>query len=153
MSRASRIYLDKNTVDSHQINPGWVVTVLRWSNRTSSEVFPSISKVSTRRPLVIQNDVVQINTQNSKQTITPGFSCILKGGDLNYATAIAPGDLVFINIVENEEAAREIADQARSLKQINKVNYGFKGIYKVKGSRRVLQQGENGSKVVAYKAI
>jgi len=151
MSTGQIVDIEQNTVDSHQTSPAWIVTVLRWKDRTSSNVFPTFAdKIATRRPLVIESDALSVSVQNGKGSLTPGCQVILKGGDLNYSTAIAPGDYVFINMLDDEFKALEIGTKARRLQQINGVHDGFKGMFRVKGCRRRLQIDGNGRKQLSY---
>ena len=151
MAEGVRVTLGPNSSDSHQTSPSWVITVLRWKNRTSSNVFPGFSsKLETRRPLVIENDAIKVTAQTSKRTVTPGFSVVLKGGDINYATAVAPGDFVFINMLNSENVAKKVAEKARALGSINGLKDGFKGIYKVKSCRRRLAIAPDGTRQLVY---
>ena len=88
--------IGQNTKDSHQISPGYMLTFVRWSNRDTFNY--AGDNLASRKPLVVINDAIQVTVSNTKTGVTPSLSCILKAGDLNYATAVAPGDFVFCNM-------------------------------------------------------
>jgi hypothetical protein len=152
VSRARHVDVLPTTSDSHQVTPSWVVTVLRWNDRTSGPAFGGAlgPKKAVRRPLVIESDAISVSVQNGKDSVTPGCTVVLKGGDLNYSTAIAPGDFVFVNILNDEKRAADVAERARGLKPINGLKDGFKGMYKVKGCRRQIMTQPNGAKTLSY---
>jgi hypothetical protein len=58
--------------------------------------------------------------------------------DINYETSVAPGDFVFVNMLNWEQDARRVADNARAKLPINGLHDGFKGIYKVQSVRKTL---------------
>ena len=151
--------INSNTIDSHQTSPSWVVTFVRWNNRASSQVFDKDikdkegnldRKKGVRGPLVVHSDAINISVQNGKTTVTPGCQIVLKGGDINYSTAISPGDYIFINILNSEQKANDVVKRANSLLPINRAEDGFKGIFKVKGCRRRLSIDGSGKKQLVY---
>lgn len=129
--------IGKNSEDSHQISPAYLLTFIRWSNRDvlnqTGEDF-----LAVRRPLVVINDAISIQVQYSKQNPLQAFSCTLKQGDLNYMTAIHPGDYVLVNIVNDEPKALELRQRALDSKAINRYNDGFKGVFKISDVRMTL---------------
>lgn len=142
----------------NQSSPAWVLTFVRWDVRdtlravSSTGVAKEIFQV--RDPLVVENDCVQLSTDDSKSTLTPSMNATLVETDVNYATSIAPGDFVFVNILNWETDARRIANIARGKNHgaINGPNDGFKGVYKVQGVRKVIQVDPGtGTKIVLYK--
>jgi hypothetical protein len=66
------------------------------------------------------------------------MSATLLVTDINYETAIAPGDFVFVNMLNWESEARRVAQAARNSQAINRVKDGFKGFYKVQSVRKTL---------------
>ena len=74
-------YINPNSEDSHQTSPAYVITVTRWSNRSTVDY--EEDSLATRGPLVIVNDAVSIQVQTSKGNPNHTFSCTLKQGDLN----------------------------------------------------------------------
>lgn len=142
----------------NQSNPTWVLTFIRWNIRdTLRSVSPdsvSADIFGVRAPLVVENDCVQCSTTDSKASLTPSMNCLLLETDVNYATAIAPGDFVIVNMLNWEEDARRVANVARSKNTgaINGPNDGFKGIYKVQGVRKVINvDPATGTKTVMFR--
>lgn len=136
-------------------SPGasWVVTIIRWDNRDTA--FMSGDFIKTRRPLVILNDCIQVKVSNSKNSPTQAANLILKGGDLNYLTAISNGDYIFINMVDSEKAALKIRDKAAATNgAINDYFDGLKFVGKiasVRKSLKVIDPQDKGKKVLVYK--
>ena len=131
--------------DTHQTSPAYVLTFTRWANRDTLN-YKDESEINVRRPLVVINDATQIVVQTAKGNPTPTFSCTLKAGDLNYQTAIAPGDFVIVNMVNWEQKALEIRERALNSKPINKYGDGFKGVFKIIDVRTSIQTDANGLK-------
>jgi hypothetical protein len=90
--------IEKNSEDSHQTSPAYVLTFTRWSVRDSKN-YTTLDAMTVRNPLVVVNDAVTINVTSNKNSPQHNFSCTLKQGDLNYMTAIHPGDFVIVNMV------------------------------------------------------
>jgi hypothetical protein len=135
----------------YQTSPAWVLTFVRWENRDTYRLTDKNFR-QVRTPLVVENDCVQINTICKKGVLTPSVNAILRHTDVNYETAIAPGDFVFVNILNWESEARRVAEQARSSKPINGPNDGFKGIFKIQGVRKIIQNDANtGTRSVLFK--
>ena len=128
----------------NQSSPTWVLTFVRWNVRDTLRAIPetgvSTDLLSVRRPLVVESDCIQVTTTSNKSTLTPSMSAVLKETDENYSTAIAPGDFVFVNMLNWESDARRIVNIARStnIGPINRANDGFKGIYKVQSVRKTI---------------
>lgn len=136
-----------DSTETHLVNqssPAWVLTFVRWNVRDTLRAIPesgvSSDLLQTRPPLVVENDCIQLTTNSNKATLTPSMSAVLMETDVNYSTAIAPGDFVFVNILNWETKAREIVNIARSKTTgpINKANDGFKGVYKVQSVRKTI---------------
>jgi hypothetical protein len=119
-----------NSKDSHQVSPAYLLTFLRWSNRDTLN-YASPDSLDVRQPLVVYNDAISIAVSDSKSSMSSTVSIVLKGGDINYSTAVAPGDFVFVNLVNWDTKAQELRDRAIALKPINRVEDGFKGVYKI----------------------
>ena len=142
----------------NQSSPSWILTFVRWNVRDTlrsiSTENVSADLFAVREPLVVENDCVQISVSDSKGALTPSMSCTLLETDVNYATAIAPGDFVFVNMLNWDSDARRIALIARNKKPgaINGLKDGFKGVFKVQGVRKVINIDPNtGTKMVLYK--
>lgn len=127
----------------HNTSPAWVLTFIRWENRylnvpDSGDAGELKYFLATRKPLVVENDCASLTVSYSKESHTPSMQAMLYAGDVNYLTAVAPGDFVFVNMLNWETKARYVADKARAIQPINKENDGFKGVFKVQSVRRVL---------------
>ena len=144
----------------HQTSPTWVLSFLQWkvrdtfrTNPTSGPAgggadFTTISPI----PLVVENDCIMVSVADSKAVLTPSMTATLLITDINYETEVAPGDFVFINMLNWEQDARRVADNARSLKPVNGPNDGFKGFFKVQSVRKSLvTDPQSGVKHLAVK--
>ena len=156
-SRAYTFYIDPNGSGTgennsiHQTSPAWVLTFVRWNNRDTYRT-TTTSSTEVRDPLVVENDCVQCSTTSNKGTLTPSMTASLIMTDVNYETAVAPGDFVFVNMLNYEIDARRVADAARAKEPINGVLDGFKGLYKVQSVRKVLSvDPDTGTKFYAFK--
>lgn len=122
----------------HQTSPSWVLTVVRWSYRDTLRTANS-KTFEVREPLIIENDCINVQVQFNKGTLTPSMSATLLNTDVNYGTAIEPGDFVFVNMLNWEKDARRIAATVESKKAINGEHDGFKGMYKVQSVRKSIR--------------
>ena len=136
-------------------SPGaaWVVTIVRWDNRDTA--FMSGEFIKTRKPLVIVNDCINVKVSNSKNSPTQAAELVLKGGDINYSTAVAPGDYIFINMVDSEKVAMKVRGKALGTKgAINDYFDGLKFVGKIASVRKNLQvvdPNDTGKKVLTYR--
>jgi hypothetical protein len=149
----------------HQTSPGWVLTFVRWENRDvfrydknrkpEESKYKAISESGPLNtispPLVVINDCVTVSVNSQKSSHTPSMSAVLKGGDINYLTAIAPGDFVFVNMVDWDFKALVVAQKAKNREPINDLHDGFKGVFKVQSVRlHVKTEPSSGIKVFYY---
>lgn len=135
----------------HQVSPAWVLTFVRWENRDTQRILTTPS-TAVRDPLVVENDCLSVTVTSAKGTLTPSMSATLVMTDTNYETSIAPGDFVFVNMLNWDKDARDVANRARAKQAINGPHDGFKGVFKVQGVRRVLTTDPNtGTKIVLFK--
>jgi len=118
-----------NSTDSHQVSPAYVLTFLRWSNRDSYNY--SGDALEVRQPMVVYNDAISVSLTDAKSAMSSTATIVLKCGDINYSTALHPGDFMVVNLLNWETDAQRIHDLALALKPINNINDGFKGIYKI----------------------
>lgn len=124
----------------HQTSPAWVLTFLRWEVRDTLRTTPAngINFSTVTPPLVVENDCIQVSQSDSKSVLTPSMQAMLLVTDVNYETALSPGDFVFVNMLNWEADARRVANQARALQPINGPKDGFKGFFKVASVRKTL---------------
>lgn len=135
----------------HQCSPAWVLTFVRWQNRNPFDN-SSVDARDVRDPLVVENDCVQVTVSVSKGNLTPSMNAVLVMTDVNYETAVAPGDFVFVNMLNWPADARRVVNQANARHSINGPNDGFKGLFKIQGVRRVVSTDPNtGTRMVLFK--
>jgi hypothetical protein len=137
--------IDSNQDDSHQISPHWLVTFTRFNTRDTynDNTFGPISPVEVRLPLIVENDCISVAVSTSKTNYTPSATLTLALGDINYLTAVAPGDFVIINMVNSSTKARELRTRAGLLQPINRSGDGFKGIFKINSVGKILNVDPN----------
>lgn len=135
----------------HQVSPAWVLTFVRWENRDTFRL-KNVSSTEVRDPLVVENDCLQVTVNVNKNTLTHSMTATLIMTDVNYETAIAPGDFVTVNMLNWDQDARNVANNARAKKPINGPSDGFKGLFKVQGVRRFVTVDPNtGTRLVLFK--
>jgi hypothetical protein len=137
--------IGSNSIDSHQTSPAYVLTFTRYSNRDIVN-YDGEDFLATRKPLVVVSDAISLSVKNSKSSPVSTFNCVLKQGDINYLTAVSPGDYVTVNMVNWEEKAMEIRTRALNGKPVNRVDDGFKGLFKILDVNMVLAVDDNGIK-------
>jgi hypothetical protein len=150
-------------------SPSWVLTFIRWKYRDTyridnvDQIYKNANQnpkaldtlKATLQPLVVVNDCISVTVTSNKNSFTPSMEATLLQTDVNYMTAIAPGDFVTVNMVNWESQADTIYNRASQVTPgaINNFNDGFKGIFKVQSVRRsvsVIDQ-ETGKKSVVFK--
>ena len=145
---------NENGASVHQTSPAWVLTFLRWEVRDTLRTLPTtnLNYTTITQPLVVENDCIQVTTSDSKSVLTPSMTANLLITDVNYETALNPGDFVFINMLNWETDARRVANQARALQPINGIHDGFKGFFKVQSVRKnLVVDPTSGTKMYAVK--
>lgn len=137
----------------NQSSPAWILTFVRFENRdTLRNTTVSPLTTAPTDPLVVENDCVSLTTTMNKGTLTPSMEATLKETDVNYLTAVAPGDFVFVNMHNWDSTARQVTIKANNGDPINGPTDGFKGLYKVQSVRKIIQVSESdGKKNVLYK--
>ena len=141
-----------NTPDSHQASPGYVLTFLRWSNRDTQN-YKNIEPLTVRKPMLVYSDAVSVVTTDNKASMSSTCTMVLKCGDINYSTALHPGDFVVVNMVNWEGDAQRIRDKAETLKPINEINDGFKGVYKIQSVVKSLKVDPSGGAKTLYVTV
>lgn len=152
---------------THITSASWVLTFVRWKFRDTFRVNESINNSpnqntsalntlkTTLDPLVVINDCISVSVTCNKNSFTPSMEATLLQTDVNYLTAVAPGDFVLVNMVNWESQADSIYKRAHSNNPgaINGFNDGFKGIFKVQSVRRITTviEPETGKKSVVFK--
>jgi hypothetical protein len=101
--------------------------------------------------LVVENDCITVSVSTSKTNYTPSVSATFTGGDINYSTAINPGDFMFVNIVNSSVKAREIRLRIQEGKPVNQVGDGFKGFFRVNNVGKIINTDPgSGQKILRY---
>jgi hypothetical protein len=123
--------IEANSVDSHQSTPGYVVTFVRFQNRDPFHFGKDPSFLETRDTLCVISDLVQLNVRDQKGQ--PNMSCdfLAKAGEINYQAALAPGDYMLVNMLEDQSHILDIRDRALKGQPINGIKDGFKGVFRV----------------------
>jgi hypothetical protein len=151
-----------NTGDSHQTSPAYMLTFLRFGNRDTSRLTDA-DFLSLRRPMLVINDCVQLVQQSTKKNHIQQLTMVMKPGDINYSTAVVPGDFVLVNMLDDDgklfgkggtpQAPTQDAlySRATNLKPINGAHDGFKGVFKIQSVRRRFQTNrQSGAKTIIY---
>jgi hypothetical protein len=138
--------------ETHQHSPSWMLTFLRWDRRfLFGQTELSADFLNVRDPLIVVNDCISLQINYHKESHTPSFSAVLLGGSINYLTAIAPGDFVFININRWQSKTDELYSRAQKLLPINRPEDGFKGFFRIQSVRKTLEADpSSGLKRVVY---
>jgi len=145
-------------------SPSWMLTFIRWRYRDTLRIKnanvvnknPNALEAlkETLDPLVVTNDCLSVVTTSSKSSFTPSVEIVLLQTDTNYLTAIAPGDFVFVNMLNWSADVDRIYQNAISGKgPINGLKDGFKGLFKVQSVRRTVTivDPKNGIKSVLFR--
>jgi hypothetical protein len=143
-------YIKQNTKDSHQTAPAYLLTFLRWASRDTAN-FSDAAFLDLRKPMPVVNDCVSLSVSSSKANHVHTAQMVMLAGDINYSTAVAPGDYVLINMLDdderlfgkggtpNEPGSDSLYTRASVGQSINRKNDGFKGIFKIQSVRRTIQ--------------
>jgi len=156
--------------ENHFVNitsPSWMLTFVRWKYRDTYRIDETINDnpaknagalaalKATLDPLVVINDCISVSVSSNKNSFTPSMEATLVQTDVNYLTAIAPGDFVLVNMLNWDSQVDTLYSRVTGGKvgAINNFNDGFKGLFKVQSVRRtvaVIDQ-ETGKKGVIFK--
>lgn len=145
-------------------SPSWMLTFIRWRYRDTLRIKNAnvVNKnpnalnalKETLEPLVVINDCLSVVTTSSKASFTPSVEIVLLQTDTNYMTAVAPGDFVFVNMLNWESDVDRIYQNAVSGKgPINGPKDGFKGLFKIQSVRRTVTviDPKKGTKSVLFR--
>jgi hypothetical protein len=160
-----------------QSSPSWVLTFVRFSYRDLLRTpHNSLTQTPITDPLIVQNDCIQLETVDVKNNLTPSFKATLVQTDVDYETAINPGDFVLVNIlnwdigdVPNKPSTSEQSTNSpgstfvgemtqdsliKRIQQglnINRLQDGFKGVYRIQSVRKtVAVNPQNAVKTVRF---
>lgn len=101
---------NKNVDGTHQVSPSWVVAFVRFEEPASiySNAKSNLQK-TTEKISVIENDCVSVSITNSKRDFGKHCDLTMKVGEIYYPHLVAPGDWVFVWMVDYQEDADKIA--------------------------------------------
>lgn len=151
---ASKIDLYKKTLydDSHQVSPAWMVTFVRFHQRSEQKKNPvGANGLATRPIMPVISDCISLTVSQTKGNFAHSAEMTLVSGDINYMTAVAPGDYFLVNMVEDEGRIPDLYNRAKNAKPINGYNDGFKGIFKIQSVHQMFQIAGNGEKRLVYR--
>jgi len=148
--------------DSHQTSPCYLLTFLRWANR-DTENFSDADFLKLRKPMLVVNDCIGLSVSSSKANHIHTAQMILLAGDINYSTAVAPGDYVMINMLDDDEVLfgkggtatqpgpSSLYTRAGAKLPINHAHDGFKGCFKIQSVTRNIQVNpQTGQKMYSF---
>lgn len=154
----------------NESSPSWILTFIRWRYRDTLRIVDiakynqsqsqnqQVDLKAVEETLVVRNDCISVSVTCNKGSYTPTMEATLVNTNVNYLTEIAPGDFVFVNMLNWESDAEDVAQKADTAKSaINEIDDGFKGFFKVQSVRRVVaiinpQTGTKGviTKITGY---
>lgn len=148
--------------DSHQTSPCYLLTFLRWANRDTAN-FDEAEFLKLREPMRVVNDCIGLSVSSSKASHIHTAQMILLAGDINYSTAVAPGDFVMINMLDDNEVLfgkdgtatqpgpSSLYTRAGAAQAINHAHDGFKGCFKIQSVTRNIQVNpQSGQKMYSF---
>jgi hypothetical protein len=154
--------INQNTKDSHQTSPCYLLTFLRWANRDTAN-FDEAEFLKLREPMLVVNDCIGLSVSSSKANHIHTAQMVLLAGDINYSTAVAPGDFVMINMLDDDEVLfgkggtatnpgpSSLYTRAGAKKPINHAHDGFKGCFKIQSVTRNIQVNpQSGQKMYSF---
>jgi len=138
----------------HQRTPEWLlafVPFLRRDTKNGSRPDSVEDAVAMQAPIVVAGDCVALNTSESKGTPAGSLQAVLRGGNINYAAAVAPGDYVFAWMSSDPDVIRMDERAARAGRQCNGWNSGLKFFGRVSSVReRLTADPASGVKQLVY---
>lgn len=160
--------IDEHNSSNHvSINPHWLVMVIRYSEPLTSSKFrisvksevasgdvsysddnSVISK--TREPILISNDCVSLSVSLSKSQYTHFLEAVLKPGNVNYLSAIMPGDWVLAWMMNSREAYESVIQKIKTGKPANGFWDGLKFVGRAQDIRKVIVQNPTGMRTIQY---
>lgn len=144
---------DGSNADSFQSTPGWMLCFLGFSVPSPIDLPPSAQQrnagkanarhlsdpTEVNNPIIVTSDCIALSVTQAKEDHNPSFQATLLGGKYNYLATIFPGDYVTINMSHDESKMTTLGLSAQSLSPVNKINQGFKGVFRVVSVREAIQ--------------
>lgn len=147
--------------DGHQTAPGYVIAILPFANRDTfhnKEVKNNMVEVGLKlaKPIIILNDAVSIHISHNKSNPVQTAEINLLSGNINYSSAVSPGDHALIWLLDNASDYQNLVNAINAPGPKNKgilngIHSGLKFVGRVNSVRQVLQVNpEDGSKVYRH---
>lgn len=150
--------IESSSSNSHQTSPSWLVCFIRNTEVAISSSLPNFQDASQRGQykndfILTKNDCLSININNSKNSPSKNCSLGMKVTNINYQSAIAAGDWVFVWINNNEEKINELYDilsysDYSNFNKLSDIDSGLKFFGKVLSISSSLSVSTNGIKTV-----
>ena len=158
MSKALRIRVGTPQPDgTQQRSPGWLLVFVPFSVRdTKNSLNPGswADAVRTEPPIVVRSDCVALQVSESKAAPTGQLTASLRGGNINYAAAVAPGDYVFAWMSSDMGKLDRVARDAAAGQACNQYDSGLKFVGRVMSVReRLSVEPSTGVKQVLYTVV
>lgn len=144
-------------------SPYWVMAVFRLKFPTTYSRANKGSRSSTfsdavqlrGKPMVITDDVVQMNVSGTKTSYLMQANVQLLDGGTNYLSEIFPGDYVMMWIVNNDTDFHDLLDKVNRLSDgggqaVNGFRDGLKFVGRVQSLRKKLTQVPEGPRISRY---
>jgi len=137
----------------------WVIAVVRlgtplsFSRRTMKSVTTDLTEGALLRadkPLVITDDCISLQIQNSKRSHTKSMSATLLQTATNYLIEILPGDHVMAWIVNNKSDFDSLLSDLDKGKPCNQFNSGLKFVGRVHTVGKTIQRDRSTGMTAAH---
>lgn len=150
-------------------DPYWIVAVFRMKYPTTFSraliQIPSVQSASVSssysdavairgKPLIVTDDCIQLQTQQSKSSYMGSLSATLIDGGVNYLAEIYPGDYVAAWMFNNHDDYQSVLGRLFDFDvngiPCNNFKDGFKFLGRVQSLRKNVSQDPNGPRIVRY---
>lgn len=158
-------YISQNSIDSQQSVPNYLISFIPFAYRNTyykqddQKSFYELA-TATKDSILVVNDAVSINITYGKGSHLGGAEIQLISGDVNYSSAIAPGDHAFIWLFDNKIDWERITKYCANLKEapkdgtsLNDFNSGLKFVGRVQSVRQTLVTNARGAKTYRYHVV
>lgn len=143
-------------------SPYWLICVFRLKypttyNRNSKSSLSTLysDAVELRGdPMVITDDVLQMQVSSSKTSYLMQLNASLVSSGTNYLSEIFPGDYVMAWMVNNKETYEDLVSRVSKLggsgKAVNQFSDGLKFVGRVQSLRKKITQVPDGARFIRY---
>jgi hypothetical protein len=141
-------------------SPSWCAAVFRlgkpvsYSRKDKKSIPGDVidgALLRKEKPLIIVDDILQMNVSGNKTSVTKNLSLVLKG-EQNYlsADAMLTGDWIMAWMHTNPQDTQRIAKALKDGQPANDWHSGFKFVGRISSVRRPRHTNANGTKTVQY---